>query len=473
MARTYSTFLDWKNHLSGTHGHCIEAEDPLWGEEYATGFKLDQWGRFHELDGSETDRAYQRVRTLRKQYGRYQGPGEGQPPGPPSTIRLPHTKGTTPDKDITPTELELAGSERGESGPEEGKVQQEEGDDPGSFTQMRSRDTDTESEDTTPGREFWRSARGRETLLLTTPRTRGRGKRRMDRGGGAAKRPRMESSSLDRRDKSEQSRSGSTQDRPGRGGRQAARPMTPPHRPPPPSTSPRRSPHLSQPGSAGDFRRLPLSSKSDRGTAHSRSASRDERGRHPSRSSRSSSDHGRSGQGRRSRSREPTPPQLLNLNIDDFTVVSHTTSSFTFTSAHPFFPGWVRVVAPHSTDRVRKPPCPHNAEEDLEVKKRVKRDVKPPEVRRFLCHELLKKVGHSWWNRPRVYHHDLADEREPALPVQSVVVIPSDPDQPEALPERQEPGPSGPSEGITLDEPTASSVTSLPCTPGRDILLQW
>ena len=37
--------------------------------------------------------------------------------------------------------------------PEEGEVEQEEGDDPGSFTQMRSRDTDTESEDTTPGRE--------------------------------------------------------------------------------------------------------------------------------------------------------------------------------------------------------------------------------------------------------------------------------------------------------------------------------
>ena len=136
------------------------------------------------------ERAYQRFRTLRKQYGRYQGPGEGQPPGPLSTVCLPHTKGTTPDKDITPTESELAGSERGESGPKEGEVQQEEGDDPGSFTKMRFRDTDTESEDTTPGRESWRSARGRETVLLTTPWTRGQGKRRMDRGGGAAKRAR-------------------------------------------------------------------------------------------------------------------------------------------------------------------------------------------------------------------------------------------------------------------------------------------
>ena len=98
----------------------------LWWEEYAAGFKLDQCGRFHELDGGETARAYQRVRTLREQYGRYQGQGEGQPPGLPSTIHLPHTKGTTPDKDITPMESELAGSERGELGPEEGEVQQEE-----------------------------------------------------------------------------------------------------------------------------------------------------------------------------------------------------------------------------------------------------------------------------------------------------------------------------------------------------------
>ena len=106
----------------------------------------------------------------------------------------------------------------------------------------------------------------------------------------------------------------------------------PPHRPPPPSTSPRMSPRLSWPGSTKDFRRLPLSAKSDtRRTAHSRSASEDERGRHASRSSRSYSDHGRSDQGRRSRSREPTPPQLPNFNIDDLTVVSHTTSSFTFT----------------------------------------------------------------------------------------------------------------------------------------------
>ena len=61
-ARTYSTFLDWKNHLSDTHHHCIEAGDSLLRAEYAAGFKLDQWGRFHELDGSENDQAYKRVR---------------------------------------------------------------------------------------------------------------------------------------------------------------------------------------------------------------------------------------------------------------------------------------------------------------------------------------------------------------------------------------------------------------------------
>ena len=151
-------------------------------------------------------------------------------------------------------------------------------------------------------------------------------------------RPRMESSSLERRDESEESRSGGTRDRPGRGGRRAARPMTPPHRPPPPSISPCRSPRLTT-SAAWDSRNLPLAAKTDRRTAHSRSVSGDEHGQGPSHSSRSSSDNRRSSQDRRSRSREPTPPQLMNFSIDDFTVVLHTTDSFTFTSAHPFFPG--------------------------------------------------------------------------------------------------------------------------------------
>ena len=345
---------------------------------------MDQWGRFHDLEGNETYRAYQRVATLRKHYGQYQGPEEGEPPGPPSTNRLPHTQGTTPDRDATPTESERAGSDHGDSGQEEGEVTQAEGDEPGSFTQMKSRDTDSGSEDTTPGRDSWRSARGREMVMLTTPRPRGRGKRRMERGGGSTKRPRMESSSSERRNESEESRSGGARDRPGRGGRRAARPMTPPHRPLPPSISPGRSPRLSQSSAARDFWNLLLAAKTNRRTAHSRSVSGDEHGRGQSRSSRSSSDHGRSSQGRRSRSRKLTPPQLMNFRIDDFSVVSHTTDSFTFTSAQPFFPGWVRVVGAHREDRVRGTPCAHNQEEEQWAKRRVRRDVEPAEVRMFL-----------------------------------------------------------------------------------------
>ena len=67
----------------------------------------------------------------------------------------------------------------------------------------------------------------------------------------------------------EESRSGGTRDRPGRGGRRAARPMTPPHRPPPPSISPRRSPRLTQSSVARDLRNLPLAAKTDKRTAHS------------------------------------------------------------------------------------------------------------------------------------------------------------------------------------------------------------
>ena len=129
--KTYSTFQDWKNHLHDTHEQCLEYDDPLEREEYAAGFKLDRWERFHDIEGDETDRAYLRIATLRKHYGQYQGQEEGEPPGPPSTIRLPHTKGTTPDRDVTLTESERAGSEQGGSGQEEGEITQTEGDEPG------------------------------------------------------------------------------------------------------------------------------------------------------------------------------------------------------------------------------------------------------------------------------------------------------------------------------------------------------
>ena len=58
------------------------------------------------------------------------------------------------------------------------------------------------------------------------------------------------------------------------------------------------------------------------------------------------------------------------------------------------------MVSAHTKDRVRGVPCDHNPEEERRVKQRVRRDVEPPEVRGFLRQELLKKVGHSWWNRP-------------------------------------------------------------------------
>ena len=122
ISKTYSTFQDWKNHLHTTHGQCMEDDDPLDQEEYAAGFKLDRWERFHHIKGDETDRAYLRIATLRKHYGRYLGQVRGKPPGPPSTIRLPHIKGTTPDRDVTPTESEFAGSEQEGSGQEEGEL---------------------------------------------------------------------------------------------------------------------------------------------------------------------------------------------------------------------------------------------------------------------------------------------------------------------------------------------------------------
>ena len=463
MHKTYSTFQDWKNHLHTTHGQCLGDDDPLDREEYAAGFKLDRWERFHHIEGDENDRAYQRIATLRKHYGTYQGGVKGEPPGAPSTIRIPHTKGTTPDREVVPAESEFAGSDQEGSDQEEGEITQTEGEGSGTFTQMRPRDSDSGSDETTPGRESWRSARGQELVVLSTPRPRGRGKRRPERREGAAKRPRVESSSSDRRDGSEESRSGGGRDRSGRGSQRAARPSTPPRRPIPASVSPRRSPRLTK-SAVQDLRSLPLTTKGGRRTAHSRSVSGDERGQGPRRSSLSSSDHGRSSRGRRSQSREPTPPQLRGFDVGDFTVVSHTTDSFTFASQHHFFPGWVRVVSAHSADRVRSVPCDHDAEEERRVKQKVRRGVEPPEVRRFLRQELLTKVGHSWWNRPRVYRYDRDEEREPMQSLRSVVVVPQGQEQ-------QELSPAVPGDRTTLLGPVASPVTSLPHTPGRDIVV--
>ena len=117
------------------------------------------------------DKARNNIRALREQYSRYQGPVEGQPQGPLSTIRLPHIKGSTPDRDVTPTESEPVGSESGGSGVEEKEEAQKEGE---SYTGIQSRETDTELGDTTPGRESWRSptlgfGRGRLTPSRRTP----------------------------------------------------------------------------------------------------------------------------------------------------------------------------------------------------------------------------------------------------------------------------------------------------------------
>ena len=150
-----------------------------------TGFKLDRWERFHHIEGDETDRAYQRIATLRKHYGPYRGEVKGEPPGTPSTIHIPHTKGMTPDREVVPAESEFAGSDQEGSDQEEGEITQTEGEGSGTFTQMRPRDSDSGSDETIPGRESWRSARGQELVVLSTPRPRGRGKRPPERREGA------------------------------------------------------------------------------------------------------------------------------------------------------------------------------------------------------------------------------------------------------------------------------------------------
>ena len=93
--------------------------------------------------------------------------------------------------------------------------------------------------------------------------------------------------------------------------------------------------------------------------------------------------------------------------------------------------------------------------------------MEPPEVPRFLRQELLIKVGHSWWNRPRVFRYDKDDEREPTQPLRSVVVVPPGQEQPEGSLDQQELGPAVSGDRMTLIGP----VTSLPHTPGGDIVV--
>ena len=64
IPKTYSTFHDRKNHIRDTHPTCLVGgdKDPLFVEEYAAGFKLDGWYRFHGITGDELDQSFLRGR---------------------------------------------------------------------------------------------------------------------------------------------------------------------------------------------------------------------------------------------------------------------------------------------------------------------------------------------------------------------------------------------------------------------------
>ena len=172
----------------------VGEDDALLQEEYAAGFKLDQWYRFHSINGDETDQLFLRVSRLRDNYEPYdprKGEGPETPaPGPLSLLCLP--QGSTPDQHQTPTGSELADSEVGgtdleESGdvPEESEVQ---GQDIEVFMSIRERDSDSESEDACRGRDLWRDACGQEASKESAepvPRPRGLSR-------GTAKRPRLD-----------------------------------------------------------------------------------------------------------------------------------------------------------------------------------------------------------------------------------------------------------------------------------------
>ena len=75
-------------------------DNPLFLEEYASGFKVDSYYRFHGITGDELDQLFLQlwVSRLRNDYGPYRGKKEGtETPdsGPPSTISLPYSKGAT------------------------------------------------------------------------------------------------------------------------------------------------------------------------------------------------------------------------------------------------------------------------------------------------------------------------------------------------------------------------------------------
>ena len=118
---------------------------------------------------------------------------------------------------------------------------------------------------------------------MPAPRPHGRGKKRQERGrgpSGAVKRPRVESSSSERRDESggSASRSGRGSGMRDKGMCRADRPRTPPQRTRQLELSPGRSPRFHCAGRGEDPRKLPLAAKTCSGrVAHSTSASEDKR----------------------------------------------------------------------------------------------------------------------------------------------------------------------------------------------------
>ena len=99
-----------------------------------------------------------------------------KPASQPETSRMPG-KGANPQEKILCPKCRSRGAAKkpAEARPEHASGgTQTEGDEPGSFTRMRSKDSDSGSDNTTTGLDSWRSARGKETVLLTTPRPRGR-----------------------------------------------------------------------------------------------------------------------------------------------------------------------------------------------------------------------------------------------------------------------------------------------------------
>ena len=94
--------------------------------------------------------------------------------------------------------------------------------------------------------------------------------------------------------------------------------------------------------------------------------------------------------------------------------------------------------------------------------------------RKFSRQEWLTKTGHSDWDAPRVYQHDLADELEERGPqLQSaMVVVASDSEEP-AVEERQDrrvvAGAPGGDTRVVIVHENPSPSGSVPIMPGRDI----